>query len=95
MDTMMSLLFTPNATIQLKKLVKMMPDEFNAKFSDESTKFKCVVNMKSGDLQLVALPVEIAGSSIQSYEHMNFLLFWFNIRNNVAARIKKFLEKEV
>ena len=81
--------------IQLKKLVKMMPDEFNAKFSDESTKFKCVVNMKSGDLQLVALPVEIAGSSIQSYEHMNFLLFWFNIRNNVAARIKKFLEKEV
>ena len=95
MDTMMSLLFTPNATIQLKKLVKMTPDEFNAKFSDESTKFKCVVNMKSGDLQLVALPVEIAGSSIQSYEHMNFLLFWFNIRNNVAARIKKFLEKEV
>ena len=51
--------------------------------------------MKSGDLQLVALPVEIAGSSIQSYEHMNFLLFWVNIRNNVAARIKKFLEKEV
>ena len=72
-----------------------MPDEFNTKLSDESTKFKCVVNMKSGDLQVVALPVEIAGSSIQSYEHMNFLLFWFNIRNNVAARIKKFVEKEV
>jgi len=88
MDTVNSLLFTPKAELRLKRPARMMPDEFNSKFEDGTTKFVSFVDQKSGDLQLVPLPLAYGGSSTESYEHMNFLLFWFNIRKNVATRIE-------
>merc|ERR1712216_387260 len=83
MDTCLGLMYTPHAGLRLKKMVRMTPEEFASHFEDGTTIFECTVNMKSGDLQLVPLPVELGGSETASYEHMNFYMFWFNIRDNV------------
>lgn len=90
MDTVSALLYTPNATIILERIVRITPDEFNTSFEGGMSKFGSAIDQTSGDLQLVPLPAELGGSTIESYEHMNFLVFWFNIRKNVAHRTKAF-----
>ena len=89
MDTLNTLLYTPNATLTLSKLMKTSPDSFNA---ISTTKMIAAIDSKSGDLQLINFPVKIGGSSIESYEHMNFFLFWFNIRENVGVRVNAMLQ---
>jgi len=56
---------------------------------------KAAVNEKSGDLAVGPLPnTEIAGSSCEeSSEHLNFYLFYFNLRANLAVRLKAFQSK--
>ena len=76
----------------------MGPDAFNAKLQQGAssaspagtgaTTFRRAVNTVSGDLEVMALPVELGGSMTESYEHLNFLLFWSNIRQNVARRVQ-------
>eukprot|EP00750_Incisomonas_marina_P001990 INCI11873.1.p1 GENE.INCI11873.1~~INCI11873.1.p1 ORF type:complete len:541 (-),score=102.48 INCI11873.1:114-1736(-) len=80
-----ALMYQPKAEFQFKKLARLAPEEFNAKLEAE---FQCSVNAVTGDLELPALPALLAGSMIESYEHLNFLLFWFNIRRNVAQRVQ-------
>lgn len=83
MDTVTALLFTPNSGLELQKIARMSPEEFNAK----GDSLVGGVDLVSGDLQVTPLPADVGGSSTWSYEHMNFLLFWFNIRRNVARRV--------
>ena len=97
MDTLNTHLFTPNCKVVLRELVRMSPEKFAGMFEEKEAKEDgdaaavvsnlAVVDKKTGDLQLVPLPAAIGGSSTESYEHMNILLFWFNIRKNIAVRL--------
>lgn len=88
MDTVLGMYYAPSADIELKKIARMIPDDVFAKLGDGDAKVVCEVDKKTGDLQVPPLPPVLAGSSTESFEHMNIILFWFNIRENVAARVQ-------
>lgn len=80
------LLFAPGGGgIKVKKLSKLTP----AQFEEGADKFSATVCKKTGDLEIPELPTKLGGSSQgMTCEHMNYFLFWFNIRQNVGKRIK-------
>ena len=91
MDTVNEMLYMPSAGLKMAKLVKITPEEYNFKFEDGQT-FSAKVDMASGDLQLPGLPAELAGSETGSYEGLNVIQFWFNIRENIAKRVSTMLQ---
>lgn len=82
MDSLMGLMMGSGAGLKVNSLAKVEPTELQSIM--EAVK----IDEKTGDLQVGPLPAEMAGSSDQSFEHLNFLLFYFNVRDNLRTRLK-------
>ena len=91
MDTLVSLIMSPNTGLKVNALARVDPDEVQKMQEKDSKAAFAVKVAKSGDLEMVPLPTKICGSEAYSYEHMNFIMFYFNIRNNLEVRLKAFL----
>eukprot|EP00928_Gymnodinium_smaydae_P024094 TRINITY_DN19615_c0_g1_i2.p1 TRINITY_DN19615_c0_g1~~TRINITY_DN19615_c0_g1_i2.p1 ORF type:complete len:292 (-),score=44.63 TRINITY_DN19615_c0_g1_i2:177-1052(-) len=84
-DSIMELCMSPvSAGLKLNSLRKLHSNELNDIVE------KATVHEKSGDLVVGPLPAENVGSSCEqgSSEQINFWLWYFNIRSNLAIRVK-------
>ena len=93
MDTLCALMMSNDTGMKVKSLNKLDPTEFG-KILEAECKVQFDVKVaKNGDVQVFQLPKKYGGSQIMSYEHMNFLLFYFNIRKNLEVRVKTHLNE--
>merc|ERR1712039_95876 len=86
-DTLMAFMMAQKTGMKVNSLGKLAAAEVQAMLDAESLgTFDIKVDETTGDLQVTKLPSSIASSELSSYEWLNFILFWFNIRANVDAR---------
>merc|ERR1712124_235488 len=91
MDALLTLQMSESTGLKVHALNKIDPTEFE-KILETECKVKFDVQVaKNGDVQIFQLPKELVGSDPTSYEIMNFLLFYFNIRKNLEVRVKAHL----
>ena len=94
MDTIVTLIMSPNTGLKINALGRVDPEEVQQMLEKDSKPPFGVKVVKSGDIEIAPLSTKTFGSEAFSYEHMNFIMFYFNIRSNLELRLKSFLSKK-